>query len=233
MRIHYLQHVPFEDLANIQDWAVDKGHILSRTSLFENVCFPEMSDFDWLIVLGGPMNVDQDDIYPWLTEEKAFIKKTIESGKVVLGICLGAQLVARVLGAEVTRNEHKEIGWFPVEMTSAASDSKVFKVLPDSMMVFQWHGDTFEIPQGALRLLGSEACLNQAFEYQERVIGLQFHLEYSRHSIEQLIRNCGEEITAEKYIQSVEYMMAQFDYLQEAGSNLWKLLDRLEQYYNG
>ncbi|MGE5416808.1 MAG: type 1 glutamine amidotransferase [Acidobacteriota bacterium] len=229
MRIHYLQHVPFEDLANIEVWATDKGHYLTCTRFYKQIWFPEIGEFDWLIILGGPMNVDEDDKYPWLMPEKQFIRKAIEAGKVVLGLCLGAQLIARVMGAEVTRNEHQEIGWFSVAMTSDGIRSEVFSALPPSLIVFQWHGDTFSIPKGAVRIAGSEACPNQAFEYNGRVIGLQFHLEYSRDSIEQLIKNCGSEIVAGRYIQSAEYMLGQAEYLQVAEQNLLKLLERIEQ----
>ena len=143
MRIHYLQHVPFEDLAYIETWAKDKGHSLSVTKLYLNEKLPGMDDFDWLIVMGGPMNIYEEREYPWLVEEKQFIEEVIKTGKVVLGICLGAQLIADVLGGKVRQNDYQEIGWFPVTKTSEANNSVFFKSLPDDFMAFHWHGDTF------------------------------------------------------------------------------------------
>lgn len=107
-----------------------------------------MKDFDWLIIMRGSMNIYEEEKYPWLAVEKKFIARTIESGKIVLGICLGSQLIADVLGGRVSRNKYRELGWFPVTLTKEAKDSPVFSALPARFNVFQWHGDTFKIPQG-------------------------------------------------------------------------------------
>ena len=178
MRIHYLQHVPFEDLANIESWARSRGHDLSRTMLFSDEKLPEMDHFDWLIIMGGPMNIYEDEKYPWLSREKEFIRQAIASDKIVLGICLGAQLIADVLGGSVRRNEYREIGWFAVSLTEEGSTSPIFSVLPKSFVALHWHGDTFAIPPGAMRIAESQACANQAF-IKGKAIGLQFHLESS------------------------------------------------------
>ena len=107
MRIHYLQHVPFEDLANIEKWAENRGHEVSKTLLFSGDGLPKLDKFDWLIIMGGPMNIYEHSKYPWLIKEKKFIGDVINDGKVVLGICLGAQLMADVLGGRVFRNEYR------------------------------------------------------------------------------------------------------------------------------
>ncbi|MBI4388853.1 MAG: type 1 glutamine amidotransferase, partial [Nitrospinae bacterium] len=174
MRLHYLQHVPFEDLANIEVWARNKGHRISQTRFFANEPLPPVEAFDWLVVLGGPMNIYEEDRYPWLADEKRFIAQAVERKKVVLGICLGAQLLADVLGGKVVKNAHKEIGWFPVSLTGEGQRSAVTRNLPQRFPAFHWHGDTFHLPTGCERLAESEACANQAFAYQGRAVGLQF-----------------------------------------------------------
>ncbi len=228
MRIHYLQHVPFEDLANIEAWAVSRGHTLSRTLLFAEEPLPEMDDFDWLIIMGGPMNIYEHEKYPWLVPEKEFIRLAVASDKIILGICLGAQLLADVLGAKVTRNEHREIGWHPVRLTTAARASSVFRVLPEEFVAFHWHGDTFGIPPGAEAMAESAACRNQAF-LLGRVVGLQFHLESSRDSIDHLISNCADELTEGRYVQGPAELLAHLDRLPQMRLFLERFLDNMER----
>lgn len=226
MRIHYLQHVAFEDLAAIGNWAEEKGYPLSVTKFFQqDVAFPMMEEFDWLIVMGGPMNIYEEKEYPWLVREKQFIKAAVEQGKTVLGVCLGAQLIADVLGGRVYRNKNKEIGWFPIEATGAGRDFG----FPAAFPAFHWHGDTFELPPGSLRLAQSKACANQAFLYQERVLGLQFHLESTPLSVEKLIQHCGEELVDGEYIQKPQFMLAQSGYFAEIDGLLRRLLDKMAQ----
>lgn len=227
MRIHSLQHVPFEDLAYIESWASGKGHSITKTLLFEEREFPEVHDFDAIIIMGGPMGVYEDDKYPWLSGEKRFIEKAVSAHKIVLGICLGAQLIADVLGARVYKNEHKEIGWFPVNVTDAAQDSLVFRTLPPEFMAFHWHGDTFDIPSGAIRMAESRGCANQAFEYNKKVVGLQFHLESTRESIDKLLTKCGDEIVEGKYIQSSKKMLSVFNEVKLINEVMRTFLDNM------
>lgn len=228
IRLHYLQHAAFEGPARIQDWAHRKGHVLSGTRVDETQDFPSMQSFDWLVILGGPMNVYEEEKYPWLKEEKAFIKDAIRNKKVVLGVCLGAQLIADALGGHVYKNHHKEIGWYPVFLTPKAKKSPVFGKLPESFEVFHWHGDTFDLPAGCVRMLESEACVNQAFEYETRVFGLQCHFESSSDSIESLVKNCGNELVRGKFIQSQEEILALPRKLEPLGKYLNIFLDSME-----
>jgi GMP synthase-like glutamine amidotransferase len=224
LRIHYLQHVHFEGLGCIADWVSEKRHSLSATKFFENKQMPELSDFDWLIVMGGPMGVYDEEKYDWLSGEKEFIRLAIQSGKTVIGICLGAQLIATSLGANVYPNGEKEIGWFPI---FPASDDQLLGESSDPFQVFHWHGDTFDLPLGALRLASSEACVNQAFIYNHKVVGLQFHLEVTKESLHQMITFCGNELVGGRYIQSAETMLNNVQNVAELNRRMFRLLNRL------
>jgi GMP synthase (glutamine-hydrolysing) len=169
---------------------------------------PKLSSFDWVTVLGGPMSIWQEDEYPWLKPEKEFIRRSIEAGKVVLGICLGAQLIAEVLGAEVKSHDQKEIGWFDVKLTPAGKREPIFQGLPASFNCLHWHGDTFAIPEDARHLALSSACQNQAFIFGDRVLGFQFHLEFKTQTIQRLVDHCGDELVDSKYIQARETILA-------------------------
>ncbi len=227
MRIHYLQHVSFEDLANIWMWASDKGHFVSSTKLYLDQKLPEVGSVDWLIVMGGPMNIYEEEKYSWLVEEKKFIESNIKSGKFVLGICLGAQLVADVLGGKVKRNSYKEIGWLPVRKTHEGTG--ILNPLTNKFMAFHWHGDTFDIPHDATRLAESAGCANQAFEYGRNVLGLQFHLESSEASIGLLIDNCRDDMTMGKYVQTPDEILSKRDYLPNIKNSMESLLNQIEK----
>lgn len=228
MQIQCLKHVPFEGPAEIASWADARGHRIGVTPLYEGGAPPAPDAFDWLLVMGGPMGVADESEYPWLAAEKRFIRSSIDAGKTVIGICLGAQLIAEVLGARVYRNPEKEIGWMPVELTNAAAQSRCFGSLPASLEVFHWHGDTFELPSGAVQLARSGACEQQAFVLDERVLGLQFHLESTPGSVSDIVAACVDELVDAPHIQSAETMLARpaEDYA-EVHAALWSILDRL------
>ena len=138
---------------------------------------PTLDGYHGLIVLGGPMNVDQTDAHPHLETEVRAIRDAVERDLPVLGICLGAQLLAKALGAAVQPNPEKEIGWYDVAVTDEGARDPLLAHFEESEKLFQWHGDTFDIPHGAVRLASSASCANQAFRYGERAYGLQFHME--------------------------------------------------------
>jgi len=227
MRVHYLQHVPFEDVANIATWAQEHRHAVTRTRLYEDEPLPDVGEIGLLAVMGGPMNVHQYRDYPWLRKEKTFLERAISVGVPILGVCLGAQLLADVLGAKLVQNPHVEIGWFPVRLTCASADSHLFKNLPAEFTAFHWHGDTFEIPPGAVRRAESDACANQAFEYAGRVVGLQFHLEYTADSIRAMLAHCGKELTSASFIQTQEQVLAGFAHLAQMRELLFAFLDSM------
>ncbi len=201
MRIHFLQNASFEKPGYLETLIRENGYFSTYTPLFRSTEMPDLHTFDLLIILGGPMNVYQEKDFPYLNEEKKFIEKSINAGKKVLGICLGAQLIATVLGASVTTNPVKEIGWFPVRLSDDYSKHWLLKNLPAEFVPMHWHGDTFQIPSGAQRIASSEACQNQGFIYNERVMGLQFHLETSLESLDEMVKNCHGELIEGNFIQ--------------------------------
>ena len=228
MRIRIFQHIPFEGPAGIGEWAASKGHPLSYTKFFNGGGPPRLEDVGMLVIMGGPMSVDEEGKYPWLRGEKAFIREAIDAGKPVLGICLGAQLMASALGAKVYRNENKEIGWLPVRLTPEARKIKAFGSLPAELTAFQWHGDTFDLPAGAVRLASSETCANQAFLYREKALALQFHLEATRESVRLLVENCGGELVGGKFIQSAGEMLSADDTVfSRANGQMSKIIEAL------
>jgi len=211
MRVHHLQHVPFEGLGSMEAVLTEGGHCLTATHLYRGEVLPDPSAFDLLIVMGGPMGVADESAYPWLAPEKRFIKAAVASGNKVLGICLGAQLLAEALGAEVTRNPHREIGWFPVTRNPALSATRFKEIFPERTEVFHWHGDTFGIPQGAVPLASSEACQNQGFLMDNRILALQFHLETTPASAAQLIENGRHELEDLPFVQSEDEMLGHLE----------------------
>ena len=146
------------------------------------------------------MSVNDKERYPWIVPEIQFIHEVIQRGKPVLGVCLGAQLIASAAGEKIYQNSEKEIGWFPVEGVSSINTSN-FK-FPPSMTVFHWHGETFNLPQGAIHLARSQGCETQAFQLGKSVIGLQFHLETTPESALNLVSNCRDELQPAKYVQT-------------------------------
>jgi GMP synthase-like glutamine amidotransferase len=200
MNAHYFQHVSFEGLGSIEHWLETVGYKTTRTQFFNSANLPKSEEIDFLIVMGGPMSVNDEDEFPWLVQEKKFIHAFIKSGKPVLGVCLGAQLIACALGARVYKNPVKEIGWFPIKGTP--STERTSFTFPSSAEVFHWHGETFDLPSGAIRLARSEGCENQAFQFGASVIGLQFHLETTPESAQEIVGHCRNELSPSAYVQT-------------------------------
>ncbi|MEI7473583.1 MAG: type 1 glutamine amidotransferase [bacterium] len=233
MRIHYLQHVPFETPSSIINYADDNGYEIKGTLLYKNESLPEHSDYDFLIILGGPMGVYDENLYPWLKKEKQFIKTAIEQNKKVLGICLGAQLIADVLEANVYKNKDKEIGVFPVTLSDYSLKNEFFADKLTNVInvinVIHWHGDTFDLPVVAKLLASSEACKHQAFLCNKNIFGLQFHLEMNQKSLLEIINNCRHELIADKYIQDEAKIIKLSDFCT-MNKFLFHFLDKIILY---
>ncbi len=203
LRIHALFHTDYEDLSFIRQWANDHHHRISYTRSYHRDSLPEHDRFDWLIVMGGPMSVHDDEKHPWLIAEKRLIKQSIDHGKTVIGVCLGAQLIAHCLGATVKPAGVTEIGWLPIQLTEDAQAHPLLQDLPKhAFNVFHWHGDGFECPQGATAIATSEAWANQGFIHQTPlhrklgswVMGWQCHFEVTQESIVKMVANGNDAI---------------------------------------
>lgn len=205
----------------IKDWADKMGHTIEihRTYLNE---LPRKKSFDLLIILGGPMSAN--DTFPWLESEKKFIRESIDDGCMIMGICLGAQLIAKVLGATVTKNPEVEIGWFPVRCA--------VNFLSSDLEVFHWHSETCSLPEGTQLLASSIACKNQAFAYEDTVLGIQFHLEMNEASLRDILENCKSELVGGTYIQSEDEILSRKDLIVRCKEELYDLLDGFEMRYD-
>ena len=228
MRVHVLQHVAFEGIGSIQAWMEARQATLAVTPLFARAPLPDTDDFDWLIVMGGPMSVNDESDFPWLRPEKELIARAVKAEKTVLGICLGAQLIASAMGARVYRNPQKEIGWFPLRKTGGANGD-IAAVFPRELTVFHWHGETFDLPPGAARFLESDACLNQAFALGSRVVGLQFHMETTPVSAVDMIQGSRADIVPGPTVQTEREMLAEPGRFREANRVMDSVLRRLSE----
>ena len=205
LTVQVLQHVPFEGLGSIGAWLDARGARIDWTRLFADDPLPRLEGLDLLIALGGPMSVNDEARLPWLAAEKRVLREAIAAGIPVLGVCLGAQLIASALGARVYPSAATEIGWFPIEGVPGPEGSFRF---PPACPVFHWHGETFELPQGAARLARSAACENQAFQVARHVIGLQFHLEATPAGAHALVEHCRDELVPGPSVQSEDELRA-------------------------
>jgi GMP synthase-like glutamine amidotransferase len=229
LNIHYFQHAAFEGLGSIQTWIENNNHQLSATKFYEDAILPDLENIDWLIVMGGPMGVYDTDKYPWLNAEKEFIRRAIDLNKTVLGICLGSQLIASASGAKVYPNKQKEIGWFHIELTKEAKENSLFKDLPEDLTVFHWHGDTFDLPDGAVRIAETEVTKNQAFLIKDNVVGLQFHMEATEESIGGMLTHCKSDIVPGDSVQTVEKIETTYEYFNQNNKQIEHILNILAE----
>ena len=244
LRVRIFQHVPFEGPAAIGEWLESRGHVITTTRFYDHPAdapLPHVEDYDWLVVMGGPMSVNDGDDLPWIAPERRCIRDAVSAGKTVLGICLGAQLIASALGAEVYPNYYREIGWFPVSVETGEHDrdaaaaeqedlAGVFSLLPATLTPLHWHGETFSLPAGAELLARSDACVNQAFAVGDRVLGLQFHLEATPQSLEELIRGSAEDLDSPgPYVAGGDDMLNETTRFEESNRHMRTILSYLEE----
>ncbi|MDF1822656.1 MAG: type 1 glutamine amidotransferase [Alcanivoracaceae bacterium] len=218
-----IQHVPFEGPGAIDTWLAANGYQRSICHLYRGDPLPNINGIDWLVIMGGPMGVADEQDVPFLVPEKAYLREALARRIPIVGICLGAQLLADVLGAPVSRNPDTEIGWFPVSPTSSHAMAQPFADQPE---VLHWHGDTFALPEGATALLASEACANQAFLYKDHVLGLQFHLEMTAGGVRAICEACANELQPGPWIQDAHTLCQPRDF-DALHLRLFALLDEL------
>lgn len=226
-RIHCFQHVPFETPAHIADWAAEHHYPVAVTHVYEGAPPPAPADYDWLVIMGGPMSVFDEATLPWMTAEMGAIEGAMAAGKTVVGVCLGAQLIAHVLGARVHASDMKEIGWFNVMLTAAGERHALTEDLPESFTPFHWHSETFDLPAGAVHLARSEACSHQMFAHGSNVLGIQFHLEMTPDVISALADHGAAELVEAQYVQTRDEILAENTNLQAGYDILDSILSRL------
>lgn len=207
MHIHFIQHAPFEHPGSIINWAMEKGHQFATTRLYLGERLPALDAIDFLILMGGPQSTRELDCFPYLEEEAKFTRHAMQSDIPVLGICLGAQLIALSLGAEAKVSPQKEIGMYPVQLTAQAGDDPVFSTWPHSLEVMHWHGEMAGFAQGCVLLAKSEGCPIQAFRYGDRVYALQFHLEMTKDLAQEMIENCSDDLIPGSFIQDARSIL--------------------------
>ncbi len=229
MKIHVIQHSSVNTLGTIEEYAKTRNHPLKSTRFFETKSIPAIDSFDLLIIMGGPTGVYDYKENPWLRDEKEFIKQAVETGKPVIGICLGAQLLADTLGARVYDNKYMEMGWFPIRAAIQESKPDFLKGLPEEITVFHWHSRTFGLPEGSIRLFESEGCKNQGFIYDGRIMALQFHLEVNEERIESLIKRFGDGMADGPFVQKKKEMLGKRKYLAETKEFIFSILDKFEK----
>lgn len=204
MTVHALTHAAFEGLGSIETWLRARGHAVEQTRLYAGERLPEGRSMDLLVVMGGPMSANDDGTVPWIASERRFIQEAIRGGVRALGVCLGAQLLAGALGARVYPNPHREIGWHPVHAVAAPEGTFRF---PPIVPAFHWHGETFDLPEGAHHLAQSEGCRHQAFQVGTTVLGLQCHFEMTPQAVTALIEYCAHDLAPGPYVQAAEQML--------------------------
>ena len=225
MNIQYLQHAAGEGPGEIANWAAANGHQLSGTHWYRGDAAPDPAAIDFLVILGGGMNINEHRDHPWLVPEKALIAEVISQGKPVLGVCLGSQLIADVMGGKVYQNPEFEIGWFPIRTLESARRHPLFRHFPAEFTALHWHGDTFDLPPGATLLASTGVCPHQAFVCQGNVVGLQFHIEVRPEDVRSFVQGETAPLPVGRYVQSFEQILDGDRYIPVVHHLLTGMLD--------
>jgi GMP synthase (glutamine-hydrolysing) len=208
MKILCISHASFEKLGYIETWANKNNHIIRKVNPYRGETLPKIDDFDFVIIMGGPQSTLQIEKDPYLLNEIELIKEAIKTGKCILGICLGAQLVAEALGAKTEPSPHHEIGMYLVELLDAAKDDPVFSRFPNKFEAMHWHSDMPGMPEEAILLAKSEGCPRQAFRYGDRIYGFQFHFEMTESLLKGMVENCLADLVEKgKYVRPVKEIL--------------------------
>lgn len=227
------KHVPFEGPGTFSEELDKRGLKYREVNLYEGGAPKNLEGCGGLIIMGGPMNVYEEDEFPFLKDEDRLIKDALAKRLPMIGVCLGAQLMAKAAGAKVSKGVKKEIGWYPLHLTEEAATSPAFRMLPKEIEVFQWHGDTFEIPKGAVRLASSELFPNQAFRIGENAYAFQFHIEVTSDIIKNWIDINEEELAGVKdYIDSKKILPETKEKIDTLGRLAKNVYDQLFKIFS-
>jgi GMP synthase-like glutamine amidotransferase len=228
MKLLALQHDDYDDAGSIIEWAARGNHSLETVVLTKGGKLPSSLDFDILFLMGGTMNVQEEDKFPWLAEEKVFIKKTVDAGKTVIGFCLGGQLLAVALGGKVTGNKETEIGWRTVNFNKTAQEHPVLSVFGENAVIFQWHSDTFSVlPENALLVASNDACAHHGFISGNNVYAFQFHLELTYQMAYYFAQELEKAGLKGPYVQSGEEIRKQHLNIGANNKLMFDFLDRI------
>ena len=235
MRIQLIEH-DNEDFSrtNISFWAADMGYRVRQIFVCNNEELPRVDSFDWLMIMGGSQNAWDEKGNSWLQEEKAFLREALAEGKIILGVCFGAQLLAEALGGNLFPNKHKEIGWHDVILNSEGRKSFLFQNVPQSFVSLHWHSDHFSLPENCTRLAYSQATENQAFICDGRpLVGLQFHPEYTREMVKYYASNHSQDWISDRYVSSGKDVLARTEEIPDTYWLMKTLLDNMaEEFVN-
>lgn len=208
MRIQFILHAEFESPGVIADWVDQKGFEAHYCRPFAEESIPDVNEFDWLVVMGGPQSPLELELYPYLKGEMELIEHTLSTNKPILGICLGAQLIGEVLGAPTERSPHKEVGIFPIQLTEEGQKDPLFQGFPAEFPVVHWHNDMPGLTQEARVLALSQGCPRQIIKYTNQVYAFQCHLEPTQQDIAGMIKHCESDLVHGKYVQSKQDLLA-------------------------
>ncbi|MDX8047689.1 type 1 glutamine amidotransferase [Gracilibacillus sp. S3-1-1] len=231
MNIHVIQNDPIVGPGYIKEWAEDNHHVLTITNGNKLHTYPNLADFDLLIVLGGRMAAYEEANYPWLADEKKWLQTVIENQKYVLGICLGAQLIADAMGGKARKHTHQEIGWWNIDFRDEAKSHPLLAEFPKQLAFYQFHGDTFSLPEEAIAVAENEACSNQAFVIGNHVLAVQFHPEMNVEIVASFIDQYGASLTEQQFVQNVNEMLNN-DHFQTSKSYMYQILHNFAEQIN-
>jgi GMP synthase (glutamine-hydrolysing) len=233
MRIQLIEHDPQDfSRTNISFWTAAKGHGVNHTYVCNNEDLPPVESFDWLMLMGGSPHAWDEAGNPWLKKEKVFVGEALAAGKIILGVCFGAQLLAEALGGKIFANPHKEIGWHEVSLNQEGQGSFLFEDIPPSFVTFHWHSDHFSLPRNCTRLAHSNATENQAFVHKERpLVGIQFHPEYTRQMVTYYAREHSQDWTSGDHVSTKEEVLAQTEKIPDTYWLMETLLNNIENKF--
>lgn len=230
MKVQILQHISVKPPGSILDWLEENNYDYRINYIKRGDCLPEENETDFLIVLGGALNVNDEAANPWLKDEKAFVRKIIDAEKPVLGICLGAQIIATALDMKVEKNTKSEIGWFDILLTEAGKADPFLKSIPSKFTPLHWHNDIIRLQGGLLPLAFSRATDVQAFRYKN-ALALQFHLEQTHDSLDRMLDRVENIIKEDTFVQTSHTIKESYSNIQQSSEYLKIILNNIIKIY--